>query len=156
MDKFSEEINLKKTKIAKRIIEKMHENVDKLFIEKYPLTKEDADKLTENSTDIGIDILKIIAEEEMSIGWISTPFDEVINVLTILKQFVAGSINSNEDEIMSRLLGHKDERGKYRKEQATVSDVMLALNELREKTGGNINEFINTPEEIEEIKKTAE
>src|SRR5690606_31260914 len=116
--------------------------------EKHPLTKEDVDTLTENSTDVGIDILKIIAEEEISIGWIGTPFDEVINILTILKQFVSGSINSNEDEIMSRLLGHKDERGKYRKEQATVSDVMLALNEIREKTGGDINEFINTPEEV--------
>jgi len=69
--------------------------------------------------------------------------EKISESLVGLSSFIKGTIATHEDEMVSRIYGKKNHEGKFRREFVTVKDILLKLNEVREETGGNKDEFFN-------------
>ena len=92
----------------------------------------------------------MLAKDGITANYATFSIDKIIAGLEGLKNFVNGTLRSYEDEYLSRSLGIKNDLGKFRKEEITVGDLMLKLDEVRVATGGKNEDFFNTetPEEI--------
>lgn len=101
----------------------------------------------EKNADFGIAIINLLAERNIPADYASMVFDKITDEFAGLKSFVLGSIATNEDELMSRVYGKKNYKGKFRKEEVTVGDILLKLNEVREQTGGNKDDYFDSVEE---------
>lgn len=95
----------------------------------------------EANADFGIKVLQLLATKNIPSDYATMCIDKIIQNLTGLKAFINGSISSNEHEYLSRAFGKKDYKGKFRREEATVGDLLLKVNEIREATGGNKQDY---------------
>lgn len=145
---FNAPIEKTSTEIAKFIISKLDEakefviveNVDKLE----PIAKA---AFFEKSTDLSIEISKYMATTDIPADYATKSIDKVIVVLETLKAFIAGTINQYKDEMMARYLGAKSPKsGKYAAECATLGEVILKLEAIREEQGGNKYDYFSEPE----------
>ena len=93
----------------------------------------------EDTTDFGIKVLNLLATRNIPADYATMCIDKVMDNLTGLKAFINGSISSNEHEYISRAYGKKNYKGKYRREENTVGDILLKVNEIRNATG-NVRE----------------
>lgn len=95
----------------------------------------------EANADFGIKVLQLLATKSIPSDYATMCIDKIVQNLTGLKAFINGSISSNEHEYISRAFGKKNYKGKFRREEATVGDLLLKVNEIREVTGGNKEDY---------------
>lgn len=131
---------------AKMILAKVDEFKDSLVVENYSTLAPEAQKMfAEKSTDFAISVMKEIATSGTPYMYATKSIEKIIAVMETLRAFMNGTIGQYEDELMCRAIGVKSpESGKYRKEDATLTDLMVKLEEVRN-TQGNVKEdFFNT------------
>lgn len=100
-------------------------------------------KLQEATLDLGNEVMQYLATKDIPARYATMGIEKLIDGLTGLKSYVDGTLNSYEDEYVSRMFGIKNDMGKYRRENATVADVTLKLEEARQATGNDRNDFFN-------------
>ncbi len=142
---FNTPIQKTSAELSLKVVEKINEYKDVLiFEEKAEMSAEEKRVFEEKSTDFAIEVMKLISESDLPMDYCTHPIDKIIVVLNTLKGFIGGTVRQYETEFMSRALEVKSpENGKYRKEQATVGQLLLKLNEVREKQGNNEEDYFN-------------
>lgn len=129
--------------LAQDVIEKFAEKKDVLISDVLEKDTEKNKAQEEINVDFGLSVIKILSDSKLPADYASMVFDKIIDEITGLKQFVTGTIASHEMEITSRFYGKKNYKGKFRKEEATVGDIILKLQEIREQTGGELNDYFD-------------
>lgn len=142
MNKFSKDIHNKANEIGREILAKMAENAGTL-VPDVPEGNEDQQKLQEKALDFGNSIVQYLATKDIPAQYATMAIDKIVDGLTGLKTFVDGTLRMYEDEYLSRSFGIKNEDGKYRREMATISDLVLNLEKVREATGNDRGDFFN-------------
>lgn len=101
-------------------------------------TVEDEKRQREEAcTDFAIEIMKMISATDIPADYAGLAVDKIIAVLGTLKKYVQGTVNQYQNEFVSRALGVKSPvDGKYRAEFATVGELLLKLEEVRNAQGG--------------------
>lgn len=143
MTEYSKKVHHKANDVARKLMVKLAESRDLLIHDNLEPTKDEQRTLDEQTMDFGIDILKTLAMEGITVNYATFAIDKIMDNLSGLKQYIKGTLGSYEDEYLSRAYGVKNEEGKFRKEELTVGDLMLKLDEMRKATGGNVYDFIN-------------
>lgn len=108
--------------------------------------EEDPEKLHQqevDNADFGLKIIALLATKKIPADYATLAIDKVVQNLAGLKAFVDGTINSHHDEFMSRAYGKKNWEGKYRREEVTVGEVLLKLDEIRKATGDKKEDYFN-------------
>ena len=137
--------------LAKMILAKIDEVKDSVIIESF----EKADPkvkaaFIEKSTDMSIAIMNEIAKSDVPHPYATRCIDKLIVVLESTKQYIEGTITQQLDEFVARSLGVRDpDNNKFTKQQATVGDLMLKLEESRKATGGDKYDYFTKPPEEE-------
>jgi len=109
-------------------------------------TEEDPAKLAaqeEANADFGIKIVNLLATKNIPSDYASMAIEKIVQNLAGLKAYVDGTINQYHDEFMSRSYAKKNWEGKYRREEVTVGDILLKLDEVRKATGDNRADYFN-------------
>lgn len=133
------------TGLAKVILDRLNENKEDLIYEMLNRTDEVEKETEKKSVDFAIGIVQMIAATDLPADYIACPIDKLIAVLSALKIYLEGTVRQTQDEYLSRSYGVKNpETGKYRKELATVGDIMMKLEEARKATGGKPEEYFNS------------
>lgn len=135
--------------LARIILAQLNDNKEMLIPDLIERTKEDQQKfdelLTEQGTDFGIAILKLIAQTDIPADYASYPIEKIIAVLTKLKFYIDGSVRQAHDEIISRYLGVKSpESGTYAKDCVPFANLVMKLEEVRQATGNNPEDYFIT------------
>jgi len=143
LDEYSTKIHLKSNEVARKILEKVNISKDFLISDHLDPTPAEKKEQEEKTIDFGIDIIKFLATEGVTVNYATFGIDKIIDNLTGLKQYINGTLGSYEDEFLSRSYGVKNDAGKYRKEEVTISDLMIKLAEIQKSTGDNQFDFIN-------------
>lgn len=143
MNEYSKKIHLKSNEVARGLLEKLGENSKLLIIDNLEPTHEEQKVIDEQTTDFAIDIMKFLAASGIQANYATFAIDKIIDNLSGLKQYIGGTLRGYEDEYLSRAYGVKNDQGKYRKEEITISELMLKLAEIQEATGNNKNDFFN-------------
>jgi hypothetical protein len=142
---FKAPIEKTSTELARILIEKMHENKDWLVFEnKNEETEEEKKERNEKFADFVAEYLKVASMTDIPADYTTWSLEKVIGALSVMKNNIEGMIRTHEDEILSRLYREKSpESGKYRKDVAKLGTVLLTLENMREETGGNVEDYIN-------------
>jgi hypothetical protein len=150
MDDFSKKIHTQAAEIAKDILVMLADNKDILIDTNLEPTVEEKQKIEEDATDFSNSVINYLASKEIPASYAGLSISKIENAIQILHKFVDGTINSYKDEILSREIGIKNTDGKYRQEDANLGQLLLKLNEVREKTGGKLEDYFNNvPENLQ-------
>ncbi len=96
------------------------------------------------NADFAHKVIALLVSKEIPADYATFGIDKIVDTLAGLKAFIDGTIRSYHDEYTSRSYGLKNEQGKYRRELITVGGLALKLNEIREQTGNNKDDFFNS------------
>lgn len=108
----------------------------------------------EKSTDMAIEVMKEISKSDVPHPYATRCIDKLIVVLESLKQYIEGTITQTMDEFVARSLGSRDpENNKFTKQQASVGNLILKLEEVRQTTGNDKFDYFTKPPE-ENVEKT--
>lgn len=129
--------------IAHEILDLLSQNKETFVPDQLEEDPEKLKKQEEDNADFGLKIISLLATKSIPADYATLAIDKVVQNLAGLKAFVDGTINSHHDEYMSRSYGKKNWEGKYRREEVTVGDVLLKLDEIRKATGNNLNDYFN-------------
>lgn len=129
--------------LARTVVSELNSNFEDLIFNMVEASEEDLKKKEEKAVDFGIHIMKIMAATDIPADYATHCIERIGAFLQSLQQYIDGSLRQNNDEIMSRFLGVKSHEGKYRKELATVGDIVRKLDEVRQATGGKNEEYFN-------------
>lgn len=139
---FKDPIEKTSTELAKVVLQQMLANVDKLIYPYKEFTDEEEKQHDEETTDFAIKITQLIGATDLPGDYASYPIDKIQTFLNVLKNYVDGTVRQVKDEIMSRTLGVKSPRtDTYAQDVATMADLMMTLNAVREKTGNNPDDY---------------
>lgn len=144
MNQYSKDIHNQSSEIGRDLLVKLSENAEifcpDVVEENEP---EKVKALMEQTLDLSNDIMQYLATKNVTARYASMGIDKLIDSLTGLKKYVDGMLTSYEDEYLSRMYGIKNPEGKYRRESVTVADMILKLEEARQATGNNREDFFN-------------
>lgn len=131
--------------IAKKILPLIIENQEVLLMPFNPkATPEEQALQNEVATDFAIKVLSLISESDLPFDYATFPIEKIGTMLETLAKYINGTMRQNETELLSLTLGSKSpENGKYRKEVATVGELLLALNKAREDRGTTQEDYLN-------------
>ena len=139
---FSKKIHNKSSQIAHDLLTMLLEDKE-TFVPQYLENPEQKAELSEKTLDVANKVLKYMATQDIPARYATMSIDKIIDALTGLKSFVDGSLNMYEDEYLSRMYGVKDEKGKYRRDMASMATLVSKLEEARQSTGNNRADFFN-------------
>lgn len=150
---FNTPIENTSTDLAKMILTKLEASKDTLVIASYekldPVTKA---AFVEKSTDFSIDILNEIAKSDIPADYAATCVTKLMVVLESLKGFIEGTINQRTDELMARTIGVKSPMsGRYAQECATVGQILLRLDDVRQSQGNVKSDYFTSKPEAAEV-----
>lgn len=143
LSNYSKEIILKSNEISREILQMICDNKEIFINDILEPTEEESVKKEEQITVLANDIVKMMAEKGVKANFASRSVENIIEGFTGLKAFVDGTLRNWEDEYVSRSFGIKNSEGKFRREEITISDLLVKLNEIRESTGNNMYDFYN-------------
>lgn len=147
-----EAIEKTSTELAKFILTKLDESKDILVVETYEKMDATARRdFLEKSTDFSIEIMKELGKSDIPFPYATRCVDKLFIALESLKKYIDGTITQSRDEIAARYLGIRNpENNKFTENCATVGQLTLKLNEIREATGGDVYDyFIKTESKVE-------
>lgn len=142
MNEYSKSIHNRGAEIGREIAVKIADHLD-TFIPNVTESQEEKLKLQEATLDFGNEIMQHLATKDIPARYATMGIEKMIDALTGLKSFVDGTLNMYEDEYVSRMFGVKNEDGKYRREAATIGDIVLKLEEAKNATGNRREDFFN-------------
>lgn len=149
MDDYSKKIHSVSSEIAKDLLLMLAENKDIVIVSNLEPTDEEKKAMAESTADFAHVVLNHIATKDIPAGYAAMAVQKIEDSLQALRMFIDGTVNSYKDEYLSRSLGVKNSEGKYRQEVATTGELLIKLNEVREATGGNLEDFFNNvPESL--------
>lgn len=150
MDDYSKKIHNVSNEIAKDLLVMLAENKDTVVVSNLEPTEEEIKKINEDTTDFATLVVEYIATKDIPAGYASLAIQKLEDTLQRLRIHVDGTVNSYKDEFMSRSLGVKNSDGKFRQENATIGQLLVKLNDVREATGGKLEDFFNNlPENLQ-------
>jgi hypothetical protein len=106
-------------------------------------TDEERKKQVEVMTDMSIELMNKLSKTDLQWTQVALAFKKFENIVTTTARYVMGTLDQWDNEATSRLYGVKDENGKFRKEEVSVAKLAAILADAREKTGNDINDYIN-------------
>ena len=128
--------------LAKVILARLNESFDDLIYVNTGLDEEQKKYYEEKGTDFSISILNLLATTDIPADYATRSIDKLIEALTSVKHYVDGTIVKYDDEILSRLFETRSPvTNTYMRDVATLGTIMLKLNEIREKTGGKMDDY---------------
>jgi hypothetical protein len=150
MDDYSKKIHNVSNEIAKDLLVMLAENKDTIVIANLEPTEDEAKKINEDTTDFATLVVEYVATKDIPAGYASMAVQKLEDALQRLRIHIDGTVNTYKDEYLSRSLGVKNEDGKFRQEAATIGQLLVKLNDVREETGGNLEDFYNNlPENLQ-------
>ncbi len=96
-----------------------------------------------DNAQFGEQIMLILAQKNIPADYATLAIDKIVQNLAGLKAYIDGTINQHHDEFMSRSYGKRNWEGKFRREEVTVGDVLLKLDEARKATGDKKEDYFN-------------
>ena len=133
--------------LAKAILKRMIDGLDYLIVENN--RNEDPAVLAANiekATDFGINVFKDISSSDLPYDYATFPIEKILNALENLKKYIGGSVSQTENELVSRTLATRSPKtGLYRKEVASVGQLLLALNKVQAEQGSNPDDYFDNP-----------
>lgn len=142
MTEYSKSIHNKSTEIGRELLTFLLADKE-TFIPSVTETVEEKAALQEKTLDAANKVMAFMATQDIPARYATMGIEKVIDALTGLKSFVDGTLNIYEDEYLSRMFGIKNEDGKFRRDSATIGDIVLKLEEARQATGNNKADFFN-------------
>lgn len=142
MTEYSKSIHNKSSEIGRALLPFLLADKE-IFVPDVMDTLEEKAALQEKTLDAANKVMAFMATQDIPARYATMGIEKLIDALTGLKSFVDGTLNIYEDEYMSRMFGIKNEEGKYRRDSATIGDIVLKLEEARQATGNNKAEFFN-------------
>lgn len=150
MDDYSKKIHDVSNEIAKDLLVMLSENKDTIVITNLEPTEEEIKKINEDTADFATMVVEYIATKDIPAGYASMAVQKLEDALQKLRMHIDGTVNSYKDEYLSRSLGIKNSEGKFRQEVATIGQLLVKLNDVREETGGKLEDFYNNlPEHLQ-------
>lgn len=145
MNEYSKKIHNQATDVAQELLILLADNRDKFI----PMITDDESPdvikaQDEWNADFAHKVIALLVSKECPADYATFGIDKIVDSLAGLKAFIDGTIRSYHDEYTSRSYGLKNEQGKYRRELITVGGLALKLNEVREQTGNNKEDFFNS------------
>lgn len=135
MNEYSKKIHLQSNEIARGLLDIFAEKKNILINDVLEPTKEEQAKIDEETTDFALGVVDFLTKQGVTVNYATFAIDKLVGSLNGLKQFVDGTMRTWEDEYLSRSYGVKNEDGKFRKEEVTIGQLLVKLNEVREATG---------------------
>lgn len=128
--------------LAKTILLKLENNFDNLVYENAGLTEKQKRNYEEKGTDFSIEVLNLLASTDIPADYSTRSIDKLIEALSSVKNYVEGTISKYNDEILSRTFESKNPvTNTYMRDCATLGTIMLKLDEIRNKTGGRMEDY---------------
>lgn len=148
---FKAPIEKTSVELAKTILNNMSENFSTFVYEDIDLTEEQRADLAEKGTDFAINTLSVMSSTDIPADYATYSIDKLIAGLTAIKNYLDGTVRQMHDEILSRTLGAKSPvTNTYARDVATLGQVMLALQKVREETGNKPEDYFVMPKKSEE------
>ena len=139
---FQEPVEETATNLSKIILQRFVDNKEDLVFKMTGRTPEMDAELTEKATDFAIGIAQLVATTDLPADYATYPIEKLITMLTMTKNYIDGSIRQIEDEYVSRSYGVKSPKtDKYARDCITLGELYLRLEDVREKTGGNPDDY---------------
>ena len=142
MNDYSKKIHEAASEIGKELLPLLLENATTI-IPSPTGTPEERKALEEQTLDFGNKVVQFLATKDIPARYATMGIEKLIDALNGLKTFVNGTLTMYEDEYLSRMFGIKNADGKYRREEATVADLVMKLEEAKQATGNNRADFFN-------------
>lgn len=142
MNEYSKNIHNQASEIGRELLEKLLANKE-VIVPDVIDEQEGKAKLQEETLDFGNEIVQYLATKDIPARYATMGIEKLIDALTGLKTFVDGTLTMYEDELLSRVLGVKNDDGKYRRENASVAQIVLKLEEIKQSTGNDRGDFFN-------------
>ena len=143
LNDYSKGIILKGNEVAREILKITAENADVFISDNLEPTEAEKLEAETKITVMANNVVKMMAEKGIKAHFATRSVDSIIEGFEGLKQFVGGTIRNWEDEFVSRAYGVKNDEGKFRREEITLAQFLVKLDEVREATGGNSSDFYN-------------
>jgi len=140
---FNEPIEITATGLAKIVIEKLNDNKDVVLYEMgKKRTKEEQKKIDEAFLDMAISLVQTFSVTDLPADYAGLPVDKAIAILTVLKNYIEGTIRKTEDELLSRIYGARSPRtGTFAKDVVTIGQMMTKLQEVKIATGNKDEDY---------------
>lgn len=140
---FNEPIEVTSTALAKIVLEKFNENKDLIIYEHgKERSAEDQKKSDEAYADMAISIVQLFATTDIPADYAAQPIDKLIALLNVTKNYITGTVQSIEDEYMSRGFGKKSPKtNTFARDVVTLGEMILKLEEMRQATGNNPDDY---------------
>ena len=142
MSDYSKKIHNQASEVGRELLSKLVEKQD-VFVPEVIEDVEGKQKLMEATLDFGNDVLQYLATKDIPARYATMGIEKLIDSLSALKTYVDGTLTSYEDEFLSRSFGVKNDQGKFRRENITVAQMVMKLEEVRQSTGNNRADFFN-------------
>lgn len=143
---FNAPIEKTATQLATVVLNKIIENKDILIFEANAnRTDEDKKKADETFLDMAISMIQMFATTDLPADYAGLPFDKVIALLNVTKNYVEGTVRQIDDEVLSRFYGVRSPHsGTFAKDVATLGDIMLKRDEIKKATGDKDEDYYIT------------
>ncbi len=108
----------------------------------------------EKITDFTIHLMAVMAATDIPADYATWCIEKIIASMQVVKDNIDGRLREYNDETLSRFYGRKSPlTDSYAKDMATLGDIMLGLNRVRQETGNNPEDYAWTKKPVEEENK---
>ena len=134
--------------LAKMMLTKVYDN--KQWIIRTPsedikLTKEEVAHINEQFSQFTVEVLQLIASIDIESGYASSCCDLVISCFENIKKTIDGRILDSKRELVDRYIGVRSPLDNtYLSDFATYKDILVKLQEARNSTGNDPEDYIRT------------
>lgn len=140
---YTVDIQDKTNTLLLELISLINENKEKVLVPP-EATAEDKMAIEEAMTDMSLAFIDTLSKSDLQWTQVSIIFKKFENILANMGRFVEGTLSQWDNEAVSRMYGVRDSvSDKFRKEEVTVGQLAMILKESREKTGGDVKDYIN-------------
>ena len=152
---FKKPIEVTSVKLAKKLLEMIVENQDWMLYDDTTMTEESRHEYAIKQIDFNIDVMKELAKTDIPADFASYPFEKLLALIQPMIKMTIGRVKEYQDEVMARTLGVRSPlNNKFRQDVATLQQVLLKLDEVRQDTGGDKYDYFDKP--VEAVKPEEE